>query len=216
MKRLPFGLILFIIIFNLLPGIDYAQKYSVKNPYNNAIYKGMQTPLEPMVEGFSCKSIILKASIGKIEKEICNFLFYPNKLGIDTITVLVIKNGITRKVGYAYFDVREIPDPEPNVGGLSKGAISKGFLIAQQGVDASLIVTSYGHRESIVVDSFTLIILRNKNIIFSGNNNGNIFNHSLRTAFESLQKGDKVIVADIAARTYNSTVTLRPIEFAIK
>ena len=197
-------------------GSAYAQKYSVKNPYNNSIYRGMQTPLEPLVEGFACKSIILRSTTGKIEKKVCNFLYYPDKLGIDTITVLVIENGVTRKVGYSYFDIRETPDPEPNVGGLSKGAISKGFLIAQQGVGASLIVTSYGHRESILVDSFTVIILRNKNIIFSENNNGNIFNHSVRIAFESLQKGDKVIVANIAGRTYNSTVTLRPIEFAIK
>ena len=216
MKRLLFRLILFIIIFNVLLGKAYAQKYSVKNPYNNSIYRGMQTPLEPIVEGFPCKSIILRSTNGKIEKKVCNFLYFPVKLGIDTITVSVIKNGITRKVGYAYFDIQEIPDPEPNVGGLNKGAISKGFLMAQQGVGATLIVTSYRHRESILVDSFTLIILRNKNIIFSDDNNGNIFNHSVRTAFELLQKGDKVIVANIAARTYNSTVTLRPIEFDIK
>ena len=169
-----------------------------------------------MVEGFACKSIILKATNGKIKKEVCNFSYYPVKLGIDTIMVSVIKNGITRKVGYAYFDIQEIPDPEPNVGGLNKGAISKGFLMAQQGVGATLIVTSYGHRESILVDSFAVIILRNKNIIFSDDNNGNIFNHSVRTAFELLQKGDIVIVANIAGRTYNSTVTLRPIEFDIK
>jgi len=216
MKRLLFRLILFIIIFNVVIGKTSAQKYSVKNPYNNSIYRGMQTPLEAMVEGFACKSIILKATNGKIKKEVCNFSYYPVKLGIDTIMVSVIKNGITRKVGYAYFDIQEIPDPEPNVGGLNKGAISKGFLMAQQGVGATLIVTSYGHRESILVDSFAVIILRNKNIIFSDDNNGNIFNHSVRTAFELLQKGDIVIVANIAGRTYNSTVTLRPIEFDIK
>ncbi len=195
----------------------YAQKYSVKNPYNDFFYVGMQTPLEALVEGLSCKSITLKASDGKIEKVDCSFIYYPSKIGIDTISVFATKSRITKKIGTVHFLVKEIPDPEPEIGGISKGTIKKGFLMAQQGVGASVLMTSYGHKEHIQVDSFTIVIFRNKSIIFSNDNIGNIFNHSITTAFESLQTGDKITITNIKATTVTSTtLSLRPIEFDIQ
>jgi hypothetical protein len=195
----------------------YAQKYSVKNPYNDFFYVGMQTPLEVLVDGFSCKSTTLKASIGKIEKVNCRFIYYPGKIGIDTISIFSTKSSITKRTGTVYFTVKQAPDPEPEVGGLSKGIIKKGFLMAQQGVSASILITSYGHKENIQIDSFTVVIFRNTNIVFNNNNIGAIFEHLTKTAFESLQAGDKITITNIKATTITSTtLSLRPIEFDIQ
>ncbi len=207
----------FITVLTLFAATGYSQNYSLKNPYNNFVYAGMQTPLETLVAGYSCKSVTLKAAGGKVEKEGCNFLYFSNKVGIDTISVFVSKSGVIKKIAAVYFFVKEVPDPEPDIGGLNKGLIKKGFLLAQQGVGASFLVTSYGHREHITVDSFTVMIFRNNSIIFHSNNNGNIFNQSIKTAFQSLQSGDKITITNIKATIPTSpNLLLRPLEFEIE
>jgi GldM C-terminal domain len=201
----------------LLAESTHAQKYSVTNPHNNFVYAGMETRLEAIVEGIPCKSIVLRAKSGKIEKDVCNFLYYPNRVGIDTITVFTDISGITKKIGNVYFNVRHFPEPEPFIGNLQKGIIKKGYLMAQQGVGATLVATSYGHEESIHVDNFTVTIFRNTNIIFNINNQGNIFNDSIKTAFESLKSEDVIIVSNITATGPGSTVfRLRPIELTVE
>jgi hypothetical protein len=95
------------------------------------------------------------------------------------------------------------------------GSIKKGELLAQQGVRGMRLIAD-NHWESIPVDSFSIIVLRDSVTILSKRNTGAFFTESLKSDLKNLTTNDKIIIYRISARDYgDKQVSIRPLEFTV-
>lgn len=102
------------------------------------------------------------------------------------------------------------------VGGKESGPIKRGEFIAQQGVRGIRFFKG-NHWEPIIVDSFSLMILRDTTVILQIKNRGQIFTENVKTELKKLMANDRVIIYSIYSRDYgNKLVFIRPVEFIIE
>ncbi|MFC0774424.1 GldM family protein [Terrimonas alba] len=207
---------LFVLLIHLTA---YSQKTSISVmwPTSTAVYLGADNNLMCIVEGVSCDSGILFTDNGAITKESCNYYtFKPDKVADSKIIVSKKIGKKIRKIGEFYLPVRNLPDPVAIVGGLYGGSITKGALNVQQGVGASppphlSINIKYS------VKSYSVTIIKNKQLIFFKSCEGNLFNEEIYNAFKNLQKDDVVLFSSIIVQLPDGQQTLaKPFELKIE
>ena len=102
------------------------------------------------------------------------------------------------------------------VGGKSSDSVSKNQISLQEGVSGHWKVTE-DHWEKMIIDSFSLMILRDTMIIFKHRNFGNRFDQKIKTALGNLAKGDRVLLFNIYGNDPNrNKIFLSPLEYVIK
>lgn len=192
-----------------------SQEIILSNPRCNKFYAGIDNPLNAMVEGYPCRSLILTTDNGSIEKISCYYSFHPAKFGVAKIQIK-IKNGNTfKKIKEVTLYIDNFPLPIADVGGLSGGKIRRGALATQQGVAASA-EPCLGFELNYDVESFITVIIRKDAVAFSQKNNGNVFEKETSEALKYLQKDDTVLFTKIACKgPDNIGWTLKPLEFLI-
>jgi hypothetical protein len=204
----------FLISFSFISTFSFSQKFLISNPRGNLMYKQWSNPLSVLVTGYSCDSIFLKTDNGHLKKHGCNYLYYPDSAADSKIEVYVIKNSKKVKVGQNIMRVRNISIPEAVVGGIRGGEINKKSFQAQMGVDN--YYTELAIDLKFVIKSFSIIIIRDKEIVFHQFNEGNIFNSEVIAAFRLLFNNDRVLIANILAYgpDYKDQY-LKPLEFTM-
>jgi hypothetical protein len=111
---------------------------------------------------------------------------------------------------------QSIPKFGAEVGVKEGGTIAKGEFLAQQGV-RGLRHISNSHWESIPIDSFNIVALRDTVMIFCKKINGQLFTDDLRSELKSLKSKDKIIIYDIFGKDYGEkVVSIRPLEFRLE
>ncbi len=128
-------------------GGKYSIEYTVAPPMAvvsptkmNVLYIGVENPIEISVPGFRDDQISASLSGGSIYRSgkgaWAAKVTTPGKTNIS-VSVKDDK-GQTRSMGSKEFRVKRIPDPVPTIAGKIGGSISKGVLLAQAGVQATL------------------------------------------------------------------------------
>ncbi|MEP7373792.1 MAG: GldM family protein [Chitinophagaceae bacterium] len=190
---------------------------SIDWPPSDFAYVGAENSLSCTVEGISCKYVILSTDNGTMIKDRCNYyIFKPNHVADSKITVSKKVRKRSRKIGEFFIRVRTIPDPVAVVGGLHGGSISKGALRAQTGIGAgSPPYLSIDIHYS--VKSFSITIIRNRELFFFKSCDGNLFNDEIQNAFKQLQTDDIVIFSSIMVQLPDEGQTLAmPFELKIE
>lgn len=114
--------------------------------------------------------------------------------------------------------ITEAPNPEcfAKVGNIKNRTVQKKVFSEQEGIIAYIKV-SPTHWEPIVVNSFSVLILRDSSVVFQNKNTGNKFETSIRAVFQNLQSNDSVLIYSIDTRLADKkTMFLNPLEFKIK
>jgi hypothetical protein len=161
------------------------------------MYKQWANSLSVLVTGYSCDSIFLRTNNGYLKRQGCNYSYFPDSAADSKIEVYVIRNNKKVKVGQNMVRVKNIPTPEAAVGGIHGGEINKKNFQVQMGVDNYYTELAIDLR--FVIKSFSIIIFRNKEIIFHQFNEGNVFNSEVNAAFKLLLNNDRVLIANILA-----------------
>lgn len=213
------GILTGFIFFLLTQQSVYSQNVSVSIdwPPSDFAYVGAENQLSCTVEGISCKYVILSTDNGTMTKYRCNYYtFKPNRVSDSKIIVSKKRGKRGRKIGEFFIRVRTIPDPVAIVGGLSGGSISKGALRVQTGIGASLPPQlSINIRYS--VSSYSITIIRNRQLFFFKSYDGNLFNEEVYTAFKELQKEDIVLFSSIMVLMPDDQLKLaKPFELKIE
>ena len=115
-------------------------------------------------------------------------------------------------------NITEAPNPEcyAKVGNIKSRTVQKKIFCAQEGIIA-FIKISLSHWEPIVVNSFSVLILRDSSVVFQYKNTGNKFESSLRSAFQNLQSNDSILIYSIDTRLADKkTIFLNPLELKIE
>jgi hypothetical protein len=108
------------------------------------------------------------------------------------------------------------PNYVAQVGMDGSGKIARGQFLAQQGVRGLRRLTQ-SHWESIPIDSFSLLIIRDTSILFQHRNHGNFFDAQLTEALKVLEPNDRVLIFNIYGRDYgDKLVQLPPLEYKIE
>jgi hypothetical protein len=197
----------------------YSQKTSISVmwPTSTVVYVGADNNLMCIVEGVSCKSVTLSTDNGAITKESCNYYtFKPDHVADSKIIVSKKIGKESRKIGEFYLPVRNLPDPIATVAGLYGGSITKGSLSVQQGVGAST-PPHFSINIKYSVKSYSVTIIKNKQLIFFKSYEGNLFNEEIYNAFKNLQKDDVVLFSSIIVQLPDGQQTLaKPFELKIE
>ncbi len=182
---------------------------------NNILILGLENPVQALIEKNSKESVVLTAKNSIITKnEDDRFSIRPMEIGILTVNVCKVVRKDTIVIGTSEFRVRSLPDPEPFIGGRMGGRIDKKVLLAQSGVMARLTDSDFNF--PIQIEEYSMIAIKDGNIIGSSRNEGPRFNKKTTSLVEQLQPKDKIIIYNIIIRWPGTTKQIRPMEFVIE
>jgi GldM C-terminal domain len=195
---------------------NLSQEIIISNPRRNKFYIDMDNPLNAMVEGYPCRSVILSTDNGSIEKTSCYYSFHPARTGEAKIQVKIKKGNTTKKLKEITLYIDPFLPPRAYVGGLEGGQISKGAFSVQGGVGAGP-EPNLGFELSLEVTYFTIIIIRNDSVLFCRKNNSYLFDTATKEILKSLQNDDTVLITKIMCRMADDSLkAAKPLEFYIK
>lgn len=208
-------ILLFVYCF-LFQTKSISQTFVVSFPTNSAVYEDNELPMTVVIAGVKCENTVVKCHKGWVSMiDDCKYLYRCKTIGIDTVEVLVRKDGKMNRIGEQVFEVRPRPLPRASIAGLGGGKVSKDILRVQQGVGAEFFVAG-NHWDKCTIERFSLLVLRNGKLILTTRNEGNLFNEDTKNALEQLQPGDKVLITDIKGCTQQGGGVLESLEFTIE
>jgi len=193
-----------------------AQTFTISFPANTKIYERSEIPVTAVIAGTSCPNTVIKSHKGKISLvAACKYVYQSNKPGTDTIDFFIKNGRHLKRIGQQVFDVLERPAPEANLSGINGGTISKGFLLAQQGVSALFFVNGVNHWEFCEIKSFNYIVIRNDSVLLSISNAGSHFSDKVKATMKTMEHGDIILISDIEGCLFQGNKRIKPLEFTI-
>lgn len=197
----------------------FSQNFSISNDWRESTlaFVGADNNLSCTVEGIACRYVILSTDNGTITKEQCNYYtFRPTRVADSKIIIGRKVGKKTKKIGGFYIRVRAMPDPVAIIGGLYSGSIAKGALKAQMGIGAGL-PPNLSINIHYLVKSYSITIVRNRELFFFRSCDGNLFNEEIYNAFKELQKDDIVVFSSIMVqRPDEQHILAKPVELKIE
>ncbi|MCC6287342.1 MAG: hypothetical protein IT249_05605 [Chitinophagaceae bacterium] len=111
-----------LLIFFILTTLQLsAQRFLVSNENENILYARIQNPVSVVVDGVSCKQLVVKTDNRTISGEAankysCKYIALPETPGIAKITVYKKHQRKLKKVGEMLFRVKWLPCSRTNGG----------------------------------------------------------------------------------------------------
>jgi hypothetical protein len=173
----------------------------IANDGMNIVYRNLPNAMTIADPGYTCKSLIVEASSGKLQKDEgmdCHYIYTP-----DTARFIAFKISVKTKKGFktiggGRFRVWDLPNPEARVASKSDGTVQINILKAQEGMIARmkpLISTTLC--ADFKIDNFNYAIIRNEKVIANGKNSGNVFDKTIRMYFSSIEDNDTILFYNI-------------------
>ena len=180
----------------------------------NVLYVGIDNPITIAAENSSNKSLVVKATNGKLVSDNGQYIFRSETVGATEITVYKKVNKRLIKLGSAFFRVKVIPLPIFKIGS-GRQSVAKVELANQQFVRAEL--EGFDFDAKFPVDSFTVCIVPSDTCSYAIIKNiGNKVNDEIRSEFQRLKESDVVIFKKIFAKTPGGIeVELSPVMITI-
>lgn len=130
----------------------------------NVVYIGVDNPITVAVPGYSCEELRLRfigegASFGKSND--CHYNIRATQPGLLRIEVLGTRKGKEVSLGIKEFRVKRIPDPNPRLGSLSGGTITKSQLLKEVN-NLQAIIANFDFDAYCEISSFELTVLPRK------------------------------------------------------
>lgn len=102
------------------------------------------------------------------------------------------------------------------LGNIKSRSVPKKVFTAQEGVTAYIRINT-SHWEPTILNSFSIIVLRDSSVVFQHKNDGKRFNSRVKAAFQELQSNDTVLIFNIQTQLPDGkTMILDPLEFKIE
>jgi hypothetical protein len=205
-----FLLVLILTSFKISNG----QNFAVANDRMNIFYIGVDNPVSIAVANYSDKSLIVKATNGKIIREDDGYIFRGEKPGVTEISIFRKSNSKLIKIGTSAFRVKNLPIPIFKIGS-GRRVVSKVELASQQFVRAQL--EGFDINVRFQIDSFSVCIVPNDTCKFGTLKNiGNKINEEINNEFQQLKENDVVIFKNIFAKWPDgSPMELMPVMITI-
>jgi hypothetical protein len=190
---------LIVILFLLMAEEATAQRCAVAIDRENTVYAGIPNALTIAVEGHSSKNIVVKTRQGELETvEGGRYYLNEKNAGMDTLEVFVRSKAGLKAVDTFMIRVKQIPAPVAKIANKQGGKIAKEMLNAQIGIITVQEGFDFDARPK--VKSFSMVVLRNDQVIFVHKNVNASFDASIQKFFkQQLLAGDKLAFINIHA-----------------
>lgn len=193
MKKIPF-ILLFLLGFQ---GV-FGQEFAIENLKQNYAYPWIGNYLRIAIEDENCENVIVKTDNGTIEKLDslgCNFVFVPKILGGATLSVYVVENSDTTKIGERIYRIKKWPEFKPHFGRISsKGQMSRAEFILHQGVRVPM---HFDLNAEITVVSYRITVMRECKSVYNLENEGARLDEDNSKILKNVKVGDTVLISDV-------------------
>ena len=205
----------FLLFISLQSSLLFGQHHIIgSNRKARVIYVGLDNTIEFLVEDASCNKYLLSSNDIVIipDENSCTYTVKPEKPGIVKV---LVKSRDTKEIAFeAKFNAVFLPPPTFNFAGQNHGDVRKVFAKAQVGLIATL--DGFDIQVRYEIEKFMVIIMRNDEVLYCQRNNGAKFIADVKNRFQEIEKGDKLIFADVFYKGPEGiSGTLSPIEFNI-
>lgn len=205
--------------FLLLPAIylcqlNFAQTVSIAAERMNVLYAGLNNPITIAVENNSNKSLLVKATNGKVTVDDGQYSFRSDSIGVTEIIVYKRSKAKLIRLGSAFFRVKGLPLPTFKIGS-GRPVVTKMELANQEYVRSEL--DNFDIDARFAIDSFTVCIVPNDSCRYASVKNiGGKINDEIRNGFNQLKENDVVIFKKIFAKgPDNISIELLPVMITI-
>lgn len=165
-----------------------------------------------VVPGVGAEKIRFTTDNGTVDKSGDMILFRPVDTGKVTLTAWVGK----KKAGTVEMAVGQKTEANIYYGGKESGAMKADVFIAQGGVVARMYVNDW-HAEPVRVLSYSVLLVRNNQIVACRVNQGNRFEEETKKFIITIQPGDVVVFANVQLQPLgNIKIYAKPAEFIIE
>jgi GldM C-terminal domain len=211
-------LIILLIAFSLSGSVKAQETAIVRVRPENRAYMGINNPISFFADGYKFKVLTVTTNNGKITKTDGRYWFMPSRQGTAKLTIYKKHNGKLINLGSHIWYVVSLPLPIATVGSYPNGStVPKGAISAQMGIGAYEPYYDVGLCMNFIVDSFSVVIMKNSVVQFSAHNKGNAFSEDIKAAFSKMEPGSIVLLSDIwITNYYKEAIKLDPLEYLIK
>lgn len=186
----------FILLFTAFTIMGYGQRYAVSSVEKNIIYMGMDNPINVLVEGYPCQSVLLSTSNGTISRDSCNYFIRPQWLGPGNVSIKIDSAGIIKQIGETDFYAHRLPIPSFKIALYGDSSYCVKEVIAAQ-LYARVEYTDCITDLHASLDSFTMTVIRHQKDASVTINNGTKLNDDVKSALYYLQKDDVLLFSNI-------------------
>jgi len=201
-----FPILFFLISFATLNG----QRTNISTAHRIFVYEWIENPLEIIIENFSCDDIIVKANIGTIIGQSCEYIYTINDTTAEKAEISVGVKSRNKIKWIKQYELWIKPAPTPKVDlSISRGDyVEKKLLVTNphiyifSGGDWEL--TEMPNKAKILEHSIQ--IKRNDSLVFEGlNSDGNEFSKETKEFIkEKCKNNDYIILSNVTMLLYNS------------
>jgi len=208
-------IIYFIILFFGVTSIK-AQEVSVELPKENIIIRGITTPLNIIVENLSCEDVHVKSKETEIIKHNnCKYNLITQTASDNLIlSIYKVANKDTLLITDKGFRVIDLPNPVASIAGRNSGLITENRF-KEITKHARLQCYSEHVHADFRVTNYTMIIVRNEEIIGISKNIGNKATDKTKTLIDLVKSGDTVYILDVFSKIMDKTFESDMIKFEI-
>lgn len=187
---------LFVLFYSLISVTLYGQGFAVSADRMNVAYVGLDNPLTIVAEGYSCSQVVVSCNNGELKKmSDCKYFFLPEKEGTSDIFVKVKTSTGLKQIGIKKYRVKTIPRPRVTIAGKTGGKIAIEIFKVQKG--PLMAFENFDFEYSAIITKFKIEIVRNSQVLYSGENKGPFFNDSILNQIQNLKAGDKVFITNV-------------------
>ncbi len=104
----------------------------------NVFYNAIDNPVEISVPGYPANSIRARINNGRMVGSGTRYTVTPTRLGMATVSVSVMVDGVSRSMGSKEFRVERVPPPFPALAGKRGGNLRRSAALAELGLKAEM------------------------------------------------------------------------------
>lgn len=168
-------------------------------PNMNALYRGIDNPVEIAVPGVPCSGLTVTISDGKMRGSGCAYLVQPGKNNEVRMTA-TWSSARGEETAEALFRVRNMPAPQACFANSCQDhdSISVAAARAAQGVIARMLGLGFDLRFEVL--HYRMRLFRDCGSIFNGVTEGPRRSGPMQEALEDAQAGDMIVICDIKVK----------------
>jgi len=207
MNKIPLLILLFLFGFQYV----FGQEFAIENLQNNYAYPWISNYLRVVIKNENCENILIKTDNGTIKKPDsleCDFEFFPKNVGHATLSVCVIENSDTIKIGERKYRIKKWPEHKPYIGRISsEGKMPKAEFWAHGGVNVP--IQYFDMTGLIPVVSYKITVARNGERVYDLANFGGRFEEDNYEILKDIRVGDKVFISEIMVKVPGESINTK-------
>ena len=162
----------------------------------NAMYRGLENPIEVSVAGVSPSDLIASCQGGSMSRSGAGYVVKPGAPKEITISVQAKAGGKVQNFGSKKFRVYDVPDPVVTVTGTKNGKITKAAL---NGFEVKAELKDFVFDVNFKVTSFTVSTTKNGFLISENVKGGSKLNKNALEMMRSVARNNRVYVESVKA-----------------